>query len=61
MGKWVTCMGCLNPFDITDPNAFASEEGRKEFSISGLCQNCQNDRFGGRDYGDENDSPNQEK
>jgi hypothetical protein len=43
MGKWVTCLGCLEPFDISDPNAFRDEEARREFSISGLCQMCQID------------------
>lgn len=34
-------------FCAQDASAFRDELSRKEFSISGLCQECQDETFGG--------------
>ena len=33
-----------------DENHFSSEISKKEYSISGICQNCQNEIFGNENY-----------
>jgi len=55
--KIVTCLTCLENFDADDIQAFRDNNARKEFSVSGMCQNCQDDLFGGsnEDFGDVND------
>lgn len=51
--NYVVCMTCLEPFDVNDPSAFNDELSRREFSISGMCQACQDSTFGG--IGEEED------
>lgn len=46
-GRYVPCMGCLELIDLQDPTSFRDAVARKEFGISGLCQSCQDETFGG--------------
>jgi hypothetical protein len=38
------CPFCQKP---VDPESFRDDLSRKEFKISGLCQKCQDEMFGG--------------
>lgn len=46
-GRYAICMGCLELIDMDDPSSFRDDLSRKEFGISGFCQKCQDDTFGG--------------
>lgn len=46
-GRYVPCMHCLELIDLDDPSSFKDALSRKEFGISGFCQKCQDDTFGG--------------
>jgi len=40
------CPFCRKSIDTQNPDAFKDDLSRKEFSISGLCQKCQDNFFG---------------
>jgi len=46
--------GCGKPVSM---DSFEDELSRKEYSISGMCQNCQNEFFNAPEEDDYEDSP----
>jgi hypothetical protein len=44
-GRYISCLGCMEIVDTQDPKAFKDGLSRKEFTISGLCQDCQDATF----------------